>query len=123
MPALATHPDEAGPSGTRSGKSYLKNYSKSRPNESTIANEESSSKQKELRVQKGPKKDSETASASFQFDVLAQLANISACITVYELLRLSNITRDPLRDGLTDSEAFLSQITEQPYPRCHQVMK
>lgn len=123
MPALATHPDEAGPSRTRSGKSYLKNYSKSRPNESTIANEESSSKQKELRVQKGPKKDSETASASFQFDVLAQLANISACITVYELLRLSNITRDPLRDGLTDSEAFLSQITEQPYPRCHQVMK
>jgi len=41
--------------------------------------------------------------APFRFDILAQLANIPARITVYELLRLSKETRDALRDALANS--------------------
>ena len=32
----------------------------------------------------------------FRFDILAQLANIPACITIHELLRLSKETREAL---------------------------
>lgn len=35
MTAVATHPDNAGPSGTRSSKSYLTDYSKARPDKFT----------------------------------------------------------------------------------------
>jgi len=41
---------------------------------------------------------------------LAQLANISARITLYELLRLSKSTKEALRKALDDSEAFIAQI-------------
>jgi len=41
---------------------------------------------------------------------LAQLANILARITFYELLRLSKSTREALREALNDSETFIPQI-------------
>ena len=41
----------------------------------------------------------------FRFDILAQLANIPARITIHELLRLSKETREALRDALADSES------------------
>jgi len=41
---------------------------------------------------------------------LAQLANISARITLYELLRLFNSTREALRETLADVEAFMARI-------------
>ena len=46
----------------------------------------------------------------FRFDILAQLANISARITLYELLRLSKSTRDALREALADAEVVIAQI-------------
>lgn len=68
-------------------------------------------KQKVLRFKKGSKKDSEAIGAHFQFDVLVQLVNILARITLYELLRLFKTTRDTLRETLTDSDTFPVQIT------------
>jgi len=66
--------------------------------------------------------------APFHFDILAQLANISARITIHELFRLSNETRKALRDVLANSESFLIYILEasengtQPLcPECHHV--
>ena len=50
----------------------------------------------------------------FRFDILAQLANISARITIHELLRLSRETREALRDTLANSESFLTCMPEVP---------
>lgn len=71
MTAMATHSNEASPSGTWSGKSYLKNYSNVGPDEPEAMSEDSSMKQKELRFQKDSKKDSKGTCTPFQFDVLA----------------------------------------------------
>jgi len=38
------------------------------------------------------------------------LANISARITLYELLRLSKSIREDLREALVDAEIFMAQI-------------
>ena len=64
----------------------------------------------------------------FRFDILAQLANIPARITIHELLRLSKETREVLRDALADSESFLIYMPEipkddaqSPCPECHHV--
>jgi len=43
-------------------------------------------------------------STPFHFDVMAQLANIPARITLYELLRFSKPRRDVLREALVDAE-------------------
>jgi len=68
-------------------------------------------RQKELQYAKALQKDSaEGLSTPFHVDVLAQLANISARITFYELLRPSKSTREALREALADSEAFIAQI-------------
>jgi len=68
-------------------------------------------KQKELRYTRAlPKDKAEGTSIPYLFDVLAQLANIPARITLYELLRLSKSTRDALREALTDVEVFMTQI-------------
>ena len=48
------------------------------------------------------------------FDILTQLANIPARITIHELLHLSKETREALRDALADSESFLTHIPESP---------
>jgi len=60
------------------------------------------------------KKDDARLLTPFRFDVLGQLANIPARITLYELLRLSKSTREALREALTDSEVFLTQILTIP---------
>ena len=64
----------------------------------------------------------------FRFDILAQLANIPARITIHELLRLSKETREALRDALANSESFLTYMpeipeddTQSPCPECHHV--
>src|ERR1700722_18803998 len=64
----------------------------------------------------------EGPSTPFNFDVLAQLANIPARITLYELLRLSKMTREALREALADSEAFLAHIPPlaKDAPECSQ---
>jgi len=56
----------------------------------------------------------EGSSAPYRFHVLAQLANIPARITLYELLRLSKSTREALREALADVEAFMAQILAKP---------
>jgi len=58
-------------------------------------------KQKELHYTKALRKgNAEGSSTFFRFDVLAQLANIPARITLYELLKLSKFTRKALRKAL-----------------------
>jgi len=66
-------------------------------------------------------------STLFYFDVMAQLANILAQITLYELLRLSKSTRDALREALADAEIFVTQIlaicSEKDDNHCHHTLK
>ena len=50
----------------------------------------------------------------FRFDILAQLANIPAWITLYKFLRLSKSTREALREALADLEIFLTKIPTIP---------
>ena len=64
----------------------------------------------------------------FHFDILAQLANIPARITIHELLRLSKEIREALRDALANSESFLTYMpeilegdTRPSCPKCHHV--
>ena len=73
-------------------------------------------KQKEIRyVQALPKDKAKGTSAPYRFDVLAQLANITARITLYELLRLSKSIREALREALADAEVFMAQIPAEPH--------
>jgi len=66
-------------------------------------------------------------STPFCFDVMAQLANIPAWITLYELLRLSKSTRNALREALADAEVFVTQIPaicgEEDDSHCHHTSK
>ena len=59
----------------------------------------------------------EGSSAPYRFDVLAQLANIPARITLYELLRLSKSTREALREALADAEVFMVWILAEPHEK------
>ena len=68
-------------------------------------------KQKEIHFDESLKKNpSRGLNAPFRFNILAQLANIPAYITLHELLRLLKKTREALRDALADSESFLTQV-------------
>jgi len=86
-------------------------------------------KQKEVRYDHVLKKTSSPRlDAPFRFDILAQLANIRALITIYELLHLSQETIEALRGALANSESFLIHMLEafeydsQPLcPKCHHV--
>src|SRR4051812_28721543 len=49
-------------------------------------------------------------SQPFRFDIINQLANIPARITLYELLKLSKSTREALREALADVEVFVTQL-------------
>src|SRR4051812_6114982 len=49
-------------------------------------------------------------SQPFRFDIINQLANIPARITLYELLKLFKSTREALREALTDAEVFATQL-------------
>ena len=55
-----------------------------------------------------------TKPAPYRFDVLAQLANIPARITLYELLRLSKSTKEALKEALADVEVFMAWILAEP---------
>ena len=88
-------------SKTRSDKQYLKQYGEpvaNSPQQADEATEQSTrpsvEKQKELRYVKALLKSGAGPSTLFCFDVLAQLANIPARITLYELLRLFKSTSD-----------------------------
>jgi len=62
-----------------------------------------------LKKPSGPRLD-----VPFRFDILAQLANILAHITIHELLRLSKEIREALRDALANLESFLTYMPETP---------
>jgi len=64
-------------------------------------------KQKELWYSKALQKDkAEGSLAPYYFNVLAQLANIPAKITLYELLIMSKSTIEALREALADAEVL-----------------
>ena len=46
----------------------------------------------------------------YNFDILAQLANKSAKLSLYELLRLSKDFRTALSDALQNADAYLAQV-------------
>jgi len=72
-------------------------------------------KQKKLHYTKTlPKDKAKGSSTPYRFDVLAQLANISARITLYELLRLSKSIKESLREVLSNVEAILARIPAKP---------
>jgi len=120
-------------SNIRSDKQYLKQYdqlvaSSSQPVKETAeqSTKQPVDKQKKLRYAKALQKDDVRPLTPFRFDVLAQLANIPARITLYELLRLSKSTTEVLREALADSEIFLAQIPaipEEDDGHCHQASR
>ena len=72
-------------------------------------------KQKDIRFDHVLKKPSgPVLNMPFYFDILAQLANIPARITIHELFRLSKEIREVLRDALANLESFLIYIPEIP---------
>jgi len=86
-------------------------------------------KQKEIRFDEFLKKNpSQGLNTPFRFDILAQLANNLARITLHKLLRLSKEIRKALRNALADSELFLTQVPSIltkddgfSCPQCHMV--
>jgi len=115
---LAAEPNAPLVVGTCLSQSYLKKYDKMVANlpKPTLEPTKQSTKQpvekqKELRYAKVLRKNkAEGSLAPYYFDVLAQLANIPARITLYELLRLSKSIREALREALADAEDFMSRI-------------
>ena len=115
------------PLGTRSGRTYLRQY-EHEPNteeapQATPAQEAGLSqpaapapqpdkgKQKDLRFNQALKKTAAAGlDAPFRFDILTQLANIPARITLHELLRLSKETREALREALAQPEALMAHL-------------
>lgn len=66
---------------------------------------------KEFRFNKVlPKDVSEGLGQPFHFEVLSQLENTHARITLYKLFRLSKDTKDTLKEALEDAEMFLTQV-------------
>jgi len=121
-PACTTQADVPQPTGTRSGKTYLKQYERATDETQqqttsvqvpvpTSIPTKGKEKSKEVRFDHvlkrplGPRLDT-----PFRFDILAQLANIPARITIHELLRLSKETREALSDALANSESFLTYM-------------
>jgi len=92
---LAAEPNVPLMAGTRSGQSYLKKYDgmallKLTPEPANQNTKQPVEKQKEFWYAKALSKDkAEGSSRPYHFDVLTQLANIPARITLYEFLRLS----------------------------------
>jgi len=71
-------------------------------------------KQNELRYAKALSKNkAEGSSRPYHFNILAQLANIPARITLYELLGSKSI-REDLREALADAEVFMAWILAEP---------
>jgi len=138
--ACTTQDDVPQPTSTRSGKSYLKQYEKATdrtqqqmtsvqvPASASVLTK-GKEKPREVRFDHVLKKPSGPGlDTPFRFDILTQLANILARITIHELLRLSKETREALRDALANSESFLTCMPEVPNddiqsscPECHHV--
>ena len=49
-----------------------------------------------------------------RFDILKQLDQIPARVSLHELLRLSPITKKALREALADVDMFVTQVTDSP---------
>lgn len=54
----------------------------------------------------------DSPSQLFFFDVLAQLVNVPAKITLYELLKLWRNTRVALWEALADAEVFVKHVED-----------
>ena len=107
--------------GTRSGQPYLKQYGETAATPPQPAAEPTKpsakqpvEKQKEIRFSRALQKGiAEGSTSPYRFDVLAQLANIPARITLYELLRLSKSTREALQEALANAEVFMTQVPKE----------
>ena len=108
-------PDTGAPptSKTQSGKKYLKQYGEPMVDSPQLAEKTieqstrpSVKKQKEFRYVKALQKGGMGPSAPFCFNVMTQLANITALITLYKLLRLSKSTSDALKEALGNAKIF-----------------
>lgn len=51
-----------------------------------------------------------------RFDIVKQLDQIWARVSLPELLRLSPTTREALREALADAEVFMTQLAKHPQP-------
>src|SRR3954462_8663422 len=113
----------AGPlvAATRSSQPYLRNYDDAPVQQLELSQEPVTEpaeqpktmpeKQKEVRYNRPLNKGKAVeVSQPFRFDIINQLANIPARITLYELLKLSKSTREALREALADAEVFVTQL-------------
>src|SRR5436190_6120486 len=113
----------AGPlvAATRSGQPYLRNYDDApvqqlEPSQEPITEPAEQpktmpEKPREVRYNRLLNKGKAVeVSQPFRFDIINQLANIPARITLYELLKLSKSTRKALREALADAEVFVTQL-------------
>src|SRR3954467_2401469 len=123
----------AGPlaAATRLGQPYLRNYDDAPVQQLELSQEPvmepaeqpktTPEKPKEVRCNRPLNKGKAVeVSQPFRFDIINQLANIPARITLYELLKLSKSTREALREALADAEVFVTQlpvgsIMEEPH--------
>src|SRR5436189_1175899 len=106
---------------TRSGQPYLRNYDDApiqqlEPPQEPVAEPAEQpktmpEKPKEVRYNRPLNKGNAVeVSQPFRFDIINQLTNIPARITLYELLKLSKSTREALREALADAEVFVTQL-------------
>src|SRR4051812_34270866 len=118
LAASATGPLAA---ATRSGQLYLRNYDDAPVQQLELSQEPvtdpaeqpktTPEKPKEVRYNRAINKGKAIeVSQPFCFDIINQLANIPARITLYELLKLSKSTRKALREALADAEVFVTQL-------------
>src|SRR4051812_34044045 len=106
---------------TRSGQPYLRNYddapvqqleqSQEPVTEPAEQPKTTPKKPREVRYNRPLNKGKAVeVSQPFRFDIINQLANIPARITLYELLKLSKSTREALREALADAKVFVTQL-------------
>src|SRR5205809_1758087 len=106
---------------TRSGQPYLRNYDDApvqqlEPSQDPVTEpaeqpKTTPEKPKEVRYNRSlNKRKAIEVSQPFRFDIINQLANIQARITLYELHKLSKSTREALREALADAEVFVTQL-------------
>src|SRR4051812_23538415 len=113
----------AGPlvAAPRSGQPYLRNYDDApvqllEPSQGPVTEpaeqpKTTPEKLREVRYNRPLNKGKAVeVSQPFRFDIINQLANIPARITLYELLKLSKSTREALRKALADAEVFVTQL-------------
>src|SRR4051812_48023546 len=106
---------------TRSSQPYLRNYDDApvqqlEPSQEPVTEpaeqpKTTPEKPREVRYNRPLNKGKAVeVSQPFRFDIINQLANISARITLYEILKLSKSTREALREALADAEVFVAQL-------------